>query len=1175
MQPTEKHPGAPPSDNNGSEDSDTAAGDKQRTKNGTMSIDNRITEIENSIRNPRRPTPPSMTFPAQSTTGRPNRVGGVMGGGPGPNRPVVLSLPVMEQRRSESELKFQKIVDKSGLLKINNQIYRTPQSELEDLGELGNGTSGHVVKMRHNPSGAIIAVKQMRRTGNDEENKRIIMDLDVVLKSENCKYIVKCLGCFISDADVWICMELMTTCFDKLQKKSSKPVPEEILGKVTVATVRALAYLKDNHRVIHRDVKPSNILIDDRGNIKLCDFGISGRLVDSNARTRSAGCAAYMAPERIDPSNTVYDIRADVWSLGITLVELATGVFPYRGCVNDFEVLTQVLTSNPPRLPEDQHFSVEFRDFVQRCLQKDYLARPKYPDLLRHAFLQRAEHDTTINVGEWFRNVAVNCGIQLTSPPQPAAGATAAIAAASGVSLAGACAASSEQTRIPTPLGSLTEAVQAQSNQQKQTIAIAASSIPIKSGANCSTNSSSSPFIMANSSAPHIIAANNNNHNNSMEPNNLSHRPQISAEHHLHQQLHQQQQQQMIQSKLSTISLATPTATVGAPQPHATTTSSSSPVFDPRRTPSPQAPYLSKLQPKSAITSTSVPIVADRNGGSLGPDHHHQQQQQLHHHPLPRKYKHSPFLSRRPGGGSSGGGTAEYGSGSPKKESSLSSLGQSIFKNLTTSPFSSRKTMPAGGDPKLTIVSPPPPPMYGDVTGATYQNAFAHTNGSGGPALGNPSSSSPLILLRKAHEPSPAHDDTQYKHLQGNTSPIVLQRFYHQQNQLLEQQREALHQQQTAIYVSHGYVTTATGSGSAIDGSPRMIRYSPLPAHRTVHHGVHPVLSATPPSNHLYDASPLPPSGIPVYQQQHPCAATNSPKHRAPSTSSSSTFFSTFSRGMKGAGRCDKVIDRSGASGGTTVMLNMSGSSPAAERSLYGTTTTSTMAQPLYHDRQPSAFGRHGNPTATGSTVDGGGIKDETGWFNSIADLAKRRFASFVKLNLSNNGNGGGGGAGTGGPSSSGDKRTLKEKHLFQQQYTPYPQPAFESPASTVPSAIGGGYVVQPPSAIPSTIGHTVPMGSHVLNSAAADRRHRSPDPPPRFNRGQSPLLLQRKLEQLGHTGSPLLNRRPFTSASPSPPLPPRRGSESVPGSPQHLRTRINYTPEPHRRPYRTTTIDQ
>jgi mitogen-activated protein kinase kinase 7 len=137
--------------------------------------------------------------------------------------------------------------------------------------------------------------QQMRRTGNDEENKRIIMDIDVVLKSHDCPYIVQCLGCFITEADVWICMELMSTCFDKLQKRLKCPVPEHILGKVTVATVKALSYLKENHGVIHRDVKPSNILIDEKGHIKLCDFGISGRLVDSKAKTRSAGCAAYMA----------------------------------------------------------------------------------------------------------------------------------------------------------------------------------------------------------------------------------------------------------------------------------------------------------------------------------------------------------------------------------------------------------------------------------------------------------------------------------------------------------------------------------------------------------------------------------------------------------------------------------------------------------------------------------------------------------------------------------------------------------------------------------------------------------------------------------------------------------------------------------------------------------------
>lgn len=83
----------------------------------------------------------------------------------------------------------------------------------------------------------------MRRTGNNEENKRIIMDIDVVLKSHDCPFIVHCLGCFITDADVWICMELMATCFDKLMKKSDQPVPEKILGKVTVAVIKlTLAY---------------------------------------------------------------------------------------------------------------------------------------------------------------------------------------------------------------------------------------------------------------------------------------------------------------------------------------------------------------------------------------------------------------------------------------------------------------------------------------------------------------------------------------------------------------------------------------------------------------------------------------------------------------------------------------------------------------------------------------------------------------------------------------------------------------------------------------------------------------------------------------------------------------------------------------------------------------------
>ncbi|KAF5277349.1 hypothetical protein FQA39_LY06162 [Lamprigera yunnana] len=332
-----------------------------------------------------------------------------LGNIPNSSSPVVKrphELPFSPKRTDnlETDRKLKEIMKISGKLKIKNNTYMTELKDMEHIEELGNGTCGHVVKMLHRPSTEIIAVKQMRRSGNSEENKRIIMDIEVVIKSHDCPYIVHCLGCFITDAEVWICMELMATCFDKLLKRLKKAIPESVIGKVTVATVKALSYLKEKHGVIHRDVKPSNILLDERGNVKLCDFGISGRLVDSMAKTRSAGCAAYMAPERIepDPNNPDYDIRADVWSLGITLVELATGVYPYQDCETDFEVLTKVIDQDPPLLPESEEFSPEFRQFISLCLTKDPKQRPKYNKLQNEQFIKNYE-TADVNVGEWFK----------------------------------------------------------------------------------------------------------------------------------------------------------------------------------------------------------------------------------------------------------------------------------------------------------------------------------------------------------------------------------------------------------------------------------------------------------------------------------------------------------------------------------------------------------------------------------------------------------------------------------------------------------------------------------------------------------------------------------------------------------------------------------------------------
>jgi mitogen-activated protein kinase kinase 7 len=279
----------------------------------------------------------------------------------GNDNPGVIPSHVIDPRRLSNYFPA------NNTLKIEGREYTINEGDFDRIEELGSGSSGTVVKMRHRPSDTVLAVKQMRRSSSEEDTKRIANDLDVLLKCCNCDHIVQCYGYMIKETEVWIFMELMGSCFDKLLNKLKSPFPEPILGKVAVATVKALDYLKDNHKVIHRDIKPSNILVNENGVVKLCDFGICGRLVDSKAKTRQAGCTAYLSPERIepDPSNAHYDVRADVWSLGITLVELAMGKYPYEGCASDFEIMLKIVNGAPPRLP-DSGFSKEFSDFTTK-----------------------------------------------------------------------------------------------------------------------------------------------------------------------------------------------------------------------------------------------------------------------------------------------------------------------------------------------------------------------------------------------------------------------------------------------------------------------------------------------------------------------------------------------------------------------------------------------------------------------------------------------------------------------------------------------------------------------------------------------------------------------------------------------------------------------------------------
>ncbi|XP_065846498.1 dual specificity mitogen-activated protein kinase kinase 4-like [Oscarella lobularis] len=302
-------------------------------------------------------------------------------------------------------------LDSKGSLSVNGETFEVHAENLEDQGELGHGAYGSVYKMHHAESGTTMAVKRIRISLDSKERKRALMDLDVSMRSSDCLYTVQFYGALFREGDIWICMELMGTSLDKLYKwvytDMKEVIPEEILGKTTIAVVNALHYLHSGLSVMHRDVKPSNILIDEKGNIKLCDFGISAELVDSVAKTVDAGCKPYMAPERINPSQDKgegYDIRSDVWSLGITLVELALGKFPYPAWKSVFEQLTLIVQGDPPSLPKNDRFSDDFCNFTKICLIKDHKARPKYTDLLEHPFIKSRE-EIAVDVSGWYRNI--------------------------------------------------------------------------------------------------------------------------------------------------------------------------------------------------------------------------------------------------------------------------------------------------------------------------------------------------------------------------------------------------------------------------------------------------------------------------------------------------------------------------------------------------------------------------------------------------------------------------------------------------------------------------------------------------------------------------------------------------------------------------------------------------
>lgn len=239
--------------------------------------------------------------------------------------------------------------------------------DLQLLGDLGAGNGGTVCKAIHLPTKLIMARKLVHIDAKPSVRKQILRELQIM---HDCRspYIVSFYGAYLQDPHICMCMEYMDkSSLDNIYKKTG-PIPEPVLGKITVAVVSGLNYLYDSHRIIHRDVKPSNVLFNSQGQVKICDFGVSGELINSIADT-FVGTSTYMSPERIQGAQ--YTVKSDVWSLGITLIELALGRFPFSEETDDSDDSGVEEYTLSPTKPSGQNVQLSLDAAFQKREERD------------------------------------------------------------------------------------------------------------------------------------------------------------------------------------------------------------------------------------------------------------------------------------------------------------------------------------------------------------------------------------------------------------------------------------------------------------------------------------------------------------------------------------------------------------------------------------------------------------------------------------------------------------------------------------------------------------------------------------------------------------------------------------------------------------------------------------
>uniref|UniRef100_A0A8C2EIZ8 non-specific serine/threonine protein kinase n=1 Tax=Cyprinus carpio TaxID=7962 RepID=A0A8C2EIZ8_CYPCA len=263
-----------------------------------------------------------------------------------------------------------------------------PEEIWEIVGELGDGAFGKVFKAQNKQTGIFAAAKVID-TKTEDELEDYMVEIDILASCDHPN-IVKLLDAFYYESKLWILIEFCAGgAIDAVMLELERPLTEPQIRVVCKQTLDALQYLHDN-KVIHRDLKAGNILLSLDGDVKLADFGVSAKNTKTIQRRDSfIGTPYWMAPEVVmceTSKDRPYDYKADIWSLGVTLIELAQ-IEPPNHEMNPMRVLLKIAKADPPTLQQPSKWSPEFNDFLKHALDKNVDNRWSTAQLLQHPFV--------------------------------------------------------------------------------------------------------------------------------------------------------------------------------------------------------------------------------------------------------------------------------------------------------------------------------------------------------------------------------------------------------------------------------------------------------------------------------------------------------------------------------------------------------------------------------------------------------------------------------------------------------------------------------------------------------------------------------------------------------------------------------------------------------------------